>query len=61
MTLRHPNILPLLGVTMSENRFVMVSEWMVRGNINDFVKADPDADRFGLVCFLFEVLIFTCH
>ena len=50
MTLRHPNILPLLGVTMSENRFVMVSEWMVRGNINDFVKADPDADRFGLVC-----------
>ena len=61
MTLRHPNILPLLGVTMSENRFVMVSEWMVRGNINDFVKADPDADRFGLVCFSFEVLIFTCH
>ena len=61
MTLRHPNILPLLGVTMSENRFVMVSEWMVRGNINDFVKADPDADRFGLVCFSFEVLISTCH
>ena len=61
MTLRHPNILPLLGVTMFENRFVMVSEWMVRGNINDFVKADPNADRFGLVCFLFEVLISTCH
>ena len=61
MTLRHPNILPLLGVTMSENRFVMVSEWMAKGNINDFVKADPDTDRFGLVCFSFEVLIFTCH
>ena len=61
MTLRHPNILPLLGVTMSESRFVMVSEWMVRGNINDFVKVDPEADRFGPVCFSFEVLISTCH
>ena len=61
MTLHYPNILPLLGVTMSENKFVTVSEWMVGGNINDFVKADPDADRFGLVCFSFKVLISTCH
>ena len=49
-TLRHPNILPLLGATMSMNQFVMVSEWMVNGNINEFVKANPDADRLGLVC-----------
>ena len=49
-TLHHPNILPLLGATMSMNRLVMVSEWTVKGNINDFVKANPDADRLGLVC-----------
>ena len=55
-TLRHPNVLPLLGVTMTENRFVMVSEWMARGNANEFVKADPNADRLGLVCFSFEDL-----
>ena len=55
--LRHPNVLPLLGVTMTETRFVMVSEWMERGDINEFVKADPDADRLRLVRFLFTVLL----
>ena len=60
-TLCHPNVLPLLGATMSENRFVMVSEWMVRGNINEFVKADPNADRLGLVCFSSKVLMPACH
>ena len=59
--LRHPNVLPLLGVTMVETRLVMVSEWMVKGNINDFVKADPNANRLELVCFLFTVPTFVCH
>ena len=58
--LRHPNILPLLGATMSENRFVMVSAWMQRGDINGFVKAYPNADRLGLVSLSFRVLIFVC-
>ena len=58
-SLRHPNVLPLLGVTMTENRFVMVSEWMVKGNINDFVKADRNADRLELVRSLFRVLGFA--
>ena len=47
--LRHPNVLPLLGATMTGTQFVMVSEWMVNGNINEFVEAYPDADRFELV------------
>jgi len=59
--LRHPNILPLLGVTMTGMQFVMVSEWMVKGNIKEFVKADINADRLGLVCFSFNFLLFTCH
>ena len=52
--LRHQNILPLLGATMSGNQFVMVSEWMVNGNINEFVETHCDANRFKLVglCFL---------
>ena len=49
-TLRHPSVLPLLGVTMSENRFVIVSEWMENGNINRFVKKRTDVDRLELVC-----------
>ena len=49
--LSHPNVLPLLGVMMDKKQFVMVSEWMVYGNIGEFVKANGDADRFELVGF----------
>jgi hypothetical protein len=47
--LQHPNILPLVGVMMSEARFAMVSGWMANGNINEFIKANPEADRLELV------------
>ena len=47
--LRHPNVLPLLGVVVTGNQFAMVSEWMTNGNINQFVKAHQDANRFELV------------
>ena len=51
-TLRHPNVLPLLGVTVTENpcQLVVVSEWMENEDINEFVKAHPDANRLELVC-----------
>ena len=45
----HPNVLPLLGVIMSETQLAMVSEWMPDGNINQFVKTHWDANRFDLV------------
>ena len=47
--LRHPNVLPLLGVTVSEYRFAMVSEWMENGNIIKFVKKDKHVNRTELV------------
>jgi len=56
-TLRHPNVLPLLGATMDGDRLVMVSEWMANGNIDEFVGANPNADRLGLVRFLFTAYI----
>ena len=49
--LRHPNVLPLTGVVMTDTQFAMVSEWMVNGNINDFIRSCPDVDRLGLVGF----------
>ena len=52
--LRHPNVLPLLGVTVTKAQLAMVSEWMVKGNINEFLKADNNADRLGLVRFQFK-------
>ena len=57
--LRHPNVLLLLGVTVAENRLVMVSEWMVRGNIDEFIKEDINADRLGLVSSRTQVLVST--
>ena len=45
----HPNVLPLLGVTMGTKVFAMVSEWMVNGNIIEFIEAHRDANRFELV------------
>ena len=41
---------------MSKTQFVMVSEWMPNGNINQFVKTHWDANRFDLVCFPFMFL-----
>ena len=55
---RHPDVWPLLGANMIDAQHVMGSEWMMNGNINEFVKADPDADRLGLVSFPFEVLLY---
>ncbi|KAF9793424.1 kinase-like domain-containing protein [Thelephora terrestris] len=48
-SLRHPNVLPLLGVTMDDYHFAMVSEWMINGNINEFIKANEDVNRFELL------------
>ena len=43
-------MLPLLGVTTTGDRLVMVTEWMANGNINEFLKANINADRLELVC-----------
>jgi len=43
---------------MSENRFAMVSRWMEKGNINEFVKAHPEANLLGLLVGVAEGLIY---
>ena len=48
-SLRHPNVLSLLGIIMDDEQLAMVSEWMTNGNINEFVRAHKDANRFELV------------
>ena len=54
--LDHPNVLTLLGVMVTEERFAMVSEWMTYGNINRFVTTHRDANRFELVSFPSKLL-----
>jgi serine/threonine protein kinase len=58
-TLRHPNVLALVGVTMTEQEFVMVSEWMENGNITTFLKTNINANRLDLVRFLLMNSFFT--
>ena len=48
-SLDNPNVLPLLGATMSNKRFTMISEWMDNRNIGEFVKAHKSVNRFELV------------
>ena len=59
--LRHPNVMPLIGATMAETQFTMVSDWMTNGNISEFVKAHPDADRIGLVRVPLEFALSSRH
>jgi len=47
--LRHENVVPLIGVTMADNKFVMVSEWMAKGDIMKFTKEGTNVDRLGLL------------
>jgi len=53
--------LPLLGVSVSENPryFRIVSEWMPNGNVVEYIKSNPEANRLCLVslpCIHCEVL-----
>ena len=60
-TLRHPNVLQLIGVMISENQFAMISDWMANGNISDFVKAHPEVNRITLVGFVLGLFPFSLH
>lgn len=50
--LSHTNVLPFYGIHRfgdKRNRIGLVSPWMHNGNINQFLKKCPDADRRSLV------------
>jgi len=47
--LTHPNILPLLGVTITP--FQLVSNWMSGGDLPEYIEKHPDVDRLVLVGF----------
>jgi serine/threonine protein kinase len=47
--LRHPNILPFIGVNLERHKLAMVSEWMDHGNINEFVENYTGVNRAQLV------------
>ena len=52
--LRHLNVLLLLGVIMTKNQLVMVSEWMPNRSINQFMREHQDVNPFELVSCPFK-------
>lgn len=52
--LKHPNVVPLLGVTVTPPQ--LISEWMPNGDLLENVKK-PNADRVGIVGIAPIVLI----
>lgn len=48
---QHPNVLPFLGVSVSEEAppFGLITPWMPEGNIIEYTRKHQDADRLLLV------------
>ena len=45
--LKHPNIAPFMGVTMSPPQ--LISKWLPGGNLLEYLVGHPIPDRLGLV------------
>lgn len=54
----HPNILPLLGITITP--FQLISNWMPGGDLPEYLKKNPNANRLVLVSFHFACLFCPC-
>jgi serine/threonine protein kinase len=52
--LSHPNVLPLLGVSISTNpySFRIFTEWMPNGNVMQYARSNPMANRLQLASLL---------
>ena len=49
--LSHPNIFPLLGISMSvdPSTFLILSEWVPNGNVMQYARSNPEANRLRMV------------
>ena len=59
--LSHQNVLPLLGISMSTgpNCLLILSEWMPNGNVTQYTRSNPEANRLQLVRTLAVPLLFS--
>ncbi|KAG6819097.1 hypothetical protein H0H93_015488 [Arthromyces matolae] len=46
--LRHPNILPFYGISKYRSRVAFISQWASHGDINEYIKQTPHANRILL-------------
>ena len=45
----HPNVLPVIEVSKTLSPLCIMSPWMPNGNITQYTKANPGANRLTLV------------
>ena len=55
--LNHPNVLPLLGITVDPSQLQLVSKWVSGGNMREYIKKYPDADRRRMVGAPFVIAV----
>lgn len=48
--LRHPNVVDFLGFGSDSHPISLVYPWMTNGNLSEYLRKRPDADKLGLVC-----------
>ncbi|CAE6399785.1 unnamed protein product [Rhizoctonia solani] len=53
---KHPNVLPLYGLVTFRDRIGMVSPWMSKGTLPQYLVANPDANRRDLCIQICEGL-----
>ena len=49
-SLRHKNILALIGVAVIDGMPVLASEWMENGNVIEFLTKNDNVDRLKMAC-----------
>ncbi|CAE6493226.1 unnamed protein product [Rhizoctonia solani] len=54
----HPNIVPLLGLVVFRGRIGMVSPWMQRGNLSQYLELTPEANRHYICVQICEGLAY---
>lgn len=57
--LRHPSILPFLGVWLYNGHFYLVSPFVVNGAIQQYLAKNPSADRPKFVSTVVSVWYFA--
>ncbi|CEL63271.1 Tyrosine-protein kinase JAK1 OS=Homo sapiens GN=JAK1 PE=1 SV=2 [Rhizoctonia solani AG-1 IB] len=54
----HPNIMPLLGLTVFRDRIGMASLWMKHGNLPGYLKKEPSVNRINMCAQISEGLAY---
>jgi len=55
-TPQHPNILPFIGLYIQGPKIYMLSPWMEKGDMQQFLKVNPNVDRAQLILQIAEGL-----